>query len=235
MTEEGNTQEAAPEAAVQEAAPEAAVEQTIEQSKPGIMMDKEVAAEMGSNASDANTTVGGDPVEQGLSKGMKLSGVAGDKVPEATESKDDVSPIADVPVDAQLNTEGSSPSVTDTDKSEETETDAKEEVEETTEEPEAEAEEEPESSEDKTEEKTEEAEEEAKEEAKEEAEDEIPEAAQPEGEPEEEVEEEVEDTPFGDPLRNVVENQPEVRDIDRKTTEDSNILLSDVPGKLRIY
>lgn len=246
MSEEGQTQEAAP---AEQAVEQTAVE-SIQQEKPNIMMDKEVASEMASKASDANSVESSDPIEAGLSKGMKISGKAGEPVaapvnqiaPVSTQegkTSARVSPVADVPADAQLNDEGSSPSIDPSEEKEvveekenveeeQPETEANEETEtvtETTEEtePEKEVTEETEPEEEVTEPET--VEEEPVEET--EAKEEVPEGAQPEQEPE--------NTPFGDPLRNVVENTPQNRDIDRKTMEDSNILLTNVPGKLRIY
>jgi len=231
--------------------------ESIQQEKPSIMMDKEVASDMASKAADVNSIDSGDPVENGLSKGLKMSGVAGDPVAapanqiapvSAQEGKTSarVSPVADVPADAQVNAEGSSPSATPEKEEEAQEEPEKEEEaqeepekeEETQEEPEKEeeAQEEPEKEEEAQEEpeKEEEAQEEPEKEEEAQEEPEKPEGAELEGEPEQQAEEEPY-TPFGDPLRNVIENQPEVRDIDRKTVEDSNILLTDIPGKLRIY
>ena len=116
MSEEGSKEQAAP------------VEQAVGQKAPNIMFDKDTSADMGSNPSGINDTIGGDPVEQGLSKGLKLSGVAGERV--ETPETPDVSPNADVPVDAQLNTEGSSPSVPNNQESEESEEETEEETEE---------------------------------------------------------------------------------------------------------
>ena len=266
-----------------------AVEQTavesIQQGKPNIMMDKEVASDMASKASEANDVESGDPVEQGLSKGLKMSGVAGDPVAapknqiaqvavkeEKTSAR--VSPVADVPADAQVNTEDPVKESSVASNQPENVEEAQEEpekVEEAQEEPEKveEAQEEPENVEEAQEEpeKVEEVQEEperekevqeelekekevqeepkqeteAQEEPEKEEEEpenndqeesEIPEGSQPEGEAEPE-----EYTPFGDPLRNVVENMPQKKNvpIDRMSTEDSKILLSDIPGKLRIY
>ena len=233
MTEEG-TQQSAP-------AEQTSAEANLAQPAPSIMMDKDAASQMASEATEVNSIASSDPVEQGLNKGMKLSGIAGEKV-----ATDDVSPIADVPADAQLNAEGSSPSATPNDESEESEAEEETTEEEATEEEadteeETEAEEESESQEEEPEEDEteEEAEAEPEEEAEEEepkeeeqpTEEQPPEASQPEEAP---VEPEEEYTPFGDPLRNVAENIPQ-RNIDQKTQEDSEILLTDIPGKLRIY
>ena len=231
MTEENV---AAPAEQTSEAAP-AAVE-SIEQSAPNIMMDKDVASDMASKATDANSIESGDPVEQGLNKGMKISGIAGENVADKVEN--DVSPVADVPDNAQLNAEGSSPSADLTPepeaKAEETpEVKAEEPENEVAEEPEVKTEEVAEEPEEVVEEQTEEPEEVVEETTEEEPE--VPEGVEPEGEPEGEDEAE-ENTPFGDPLRNVVKNMPQENvPIDQKTAEDSGILLTDVPGKLRIY
>ena len=287
MVEESNN--------VEQSAPVEESTVNVEKGGPSIIMDKEVASDMASKASGVNDIESSDPVEQGLNKGLKMSGVAGEPVaapkgqiaPVSTKdgkTSARVSPVADVPADAQVKAEGSSPSasseqedVKDEPKTVEEKEPVKESepekepvkeeqpkeepVKETepektpVEEKEPEKVEEPEKEPEKVEEPEKEPEKIEEPEKVEEPEKEPEKVEEPEKEPEnveeeqqtteeqesenesnEESEPEQEEyTPFGDPLRNVVNNMPQNVPIDRKTQADSEVLLTDIPGKLRIY